>query len=145
MLDPPPGALTLTSDLADLTRVGPWLDELTSLYGIVPGARFAIELCLEEALSNVIRHGYGEEPGHRLTVSCAVAEPSQLVFTIQDEAPGFNPLEQPVLPALGPGDAFRLGGQGIRMLHKFAHTLDYEAGAPGNRLVLGFLNRPRIA
>jgi anti-sigma regulatory factor (Ser/Thr protein kinase) len=147
MLELQADALNLTSELADLLRVAPWLDELGERYGIAADARFAIELCLEEALSNVIRHGYGDEPGRPLRVTFeagagggagAVAE---LRFTIEDEAPAFNPLEQPVPPPLGPGDSFRVGGQGIRLLQRFAHRLEYARRERGNRLLMGFLNQ----
>ena len=60
--------LTLTSRLADLALVRPWVDALAVEHALPQDTVFAIHLCLEEALSNIIRHGYGGEPNHAITI-----------------------------------------------------------------------------
>jgi hypothetical protein len=57
---------------------------------------------------------------------------------MEDEAPPFNPLAGPELSALHPDEDFRIGGQGIRFLRRFANVLEYEATPAGNRLRMGF-------
>ena len=93
-------------------------------YAIPPETPFAIHLCLEEALSNVIRHGYSGQPGHTLTVDCASPNAHELVFTIEDHAPPFDPLAASVdrgtARSRHAGGFSSPGGRGIRLMRKFA-------------------------
>ena len=58
----PEPRLTLKSQLEDLTLVWPWVEAIADRYSVPADTQFAIQLCLEEALSNVIRHGYQGQP-----------------------------------------------------------------------------------
>ena len=143
-LDPTsPPRLILNSQLEDLARVLPWVESIAGQYSILPDTRFAIELCLEEALSNIIRHGYRGQADHAITVACAAAggdgqKPFELVFTIEDQAPPFDPLAFPTAPDAPAIDELPLGGQGIRLMRKFASRAAWEQVPGGNRLTLAF-------
>jgi anti-sigma regulatory factor (Ser/Thr protein kinase) len=134
-------SLTLHSQISELRLVSPWLETLASEHRFSHEVRYAIDLCLEEALSNIIRHGYSGDPGHFIAIEFAAVEGGELTFCIEDDAPPFNPLEggaarRPVSPsAIDEGKA---GGQGIRLLQRFAHKLSYEQLPVGNRLTIGF-------
>ncbi|MFZ3201460.1 MAG: ATP-binding protein [Candidatus Acidiferrales bacterium] len=130
--------LTLRSRLSDMAQLPTWIEGLASRYAIPDDAQFAMNLCLEEVVSNVIRHGYGPEADRPVTVRFTTPREGYCVIVVEDEAPRFNPLDAPELPALGPGEEFRVGGQGIRLLRRFAETLEYEPTANGNRLRMGF-------
>jgi hypothetical protein len=45
-----------------------------------------MELCLEEVVSNVIRHGYGESPNYKLLISYAKPGGDTFALTVEDEA-----------------------------------------------------------
>ncbi len=128
--------LSLTSSLSELERVSPWVSDLAENCEISGETRFAIELCLEEVLSNIVRHGYRSEPGHEITVDFA-RERDSLVFVVEDSAPPFEPLE----PAdSGPVslETITPGGQGIRLLYRFASSVQYDRLPGGNRLTIRF-------
>ena len=129
--------LSLTSTLGDLARVAPWVGDLASECNIPKETRFAIELCLEEALSNIVRHGYRGEPGHAFTVDFVGCE-GDLNFVIEDRAPAFEPTK-PADALLQDLNSIKPGGQGIRLLYRFAGSVKYERLADGNRLTLGFI------
>jgi len=135
----PVPSLTIQSRLEDLALIWPWAESIADGHAVPADTRFAIHLCLEEALSNVIRHGYCGQPGRPVTVQFA-SRPGELVFTIEDEAPAFNPLcDSPdELPTLSSADQIPLGGQGIRLMRKFAGSLAYQRLASGNRLTMQF-------
>jgi serine/threonine-protein kinase RsbW len=138
----PAARLTLKGQLDDMGLLWPWVEALVAEYSIPADKAFDIHLCLEEAISNVIRHGYGGEPGRTLTVDCASPEARHVVFTIEDQAPPFDPLTASLIedqPASSPADYLRPGGRGILLLRKFAGTLAYERLAGGNRLTIGFV------
>ena len=130
--------LVLRSKLSDMERLSPWIDGIASTFGLEDRLRFAIRLCLEEAVSNVIRHGYANKEGELITVHCAECGDDQIVFTVEDDAAPFNPFEVAELPGIGSQDTEQSGGQGIRLLRGFADTLEYEPKPGGNRLRIGF-------
>jgi serine/threonine-protein kinase RsbW len=129
--------LTLQASLDEMSRLLPWVERLAANHAIPETVQFSIHVCLEEAVSNVIRHGYSERAENTLTVRF-LAQPDRLLFVIDDAAPRFSPLEQPEQPALTPDTEMRVGGQGLRMLRQFADSLEYEETPTGNRLKIGF-------
>ena len=95
--------------------------------------RFAARLCIEESVSNSIRHGYKSVPGSQVRVAVSGSANLGWVFMVEDDAPHFNPLEQTELPAISP-DYLEVGGQGIRLMRAFATWLFYDETPTGNRL-----------
>jgi serine/threonine-protein kinase RsbW len=130
--------LTLRSRLSDMTQLSPWLETLASRYSIPGDVQFAMELCLEEVVSNVIRHGYAGSEDCSVVVSFARPRDGYFEFVVDDEAPRFNPLDAPELQPLSADEEIRVGGQGIRLVRQFANNVEYEATSAGNRLRLGF-------
>jgi anti-sigma regulatory factor (Ser/Thr protein kinase) len=132
----PPSRLTLQSQLDDLARVWPWIETLSGAHGIPENTQFAVQLCLEEALSNIIRHGYRNRPGESVTVDCALDENRELTLTVEDQGPPFDPLTAP--EAEEPIDHLKPGGRGIRLMRRFAGSLSYQRLPSGNRLTMRF-------
>jgi serine/threonine-protein kinase RsbW len=130
--------IVLQSSLSEMSKIFGWVEALASQYEIGENAQFAINLCLEEAVSNVIRHGYACQGGGTITVRFAVSDEGNFLFTVDDDAPPFNPLEVPALSTLDEQGEVRVGGQGIRLIRGFAQTLEYEPMPAGNRLLIGF-------
>lgn len=138
----PVSRLTLKSQLEDMAALWAWVEAIVAEYAVPPDTAFAIHLCLEEAISNVIRHGYSGQPGHTLAVGYASPSPHELVFTIEDQAPPFDPLDPSLieeLPAPTPEDFLRPGGRGILLMRRFASNIAYQRLADGNRLTIGFV------
>jgi len=138
--------LTIQSRLDDLVPLWPWAESIAEEHAAPASTRFAIHLCLEEAISNIIRHGYGGQPGRPISVEFSVTH-GELVFTIEDEAPPFDPLAYsgnvdasagPLRDASSSPGEIPLGGQGIRLIRKFAGSIAYTQLAHGNRLTLRF-------
>ena len=133
--------LNLRGRLAELSLVWPWIDSLAAEYALPSSVQFAIQLCLEEALSNVIRHGYGGESYRPLRIHFRAIPGKEISFAVEDGAPHFNPLETgDEKPASAPQTLEDLipGGQGVSLMRRFAGALDYEPLVEGNRLTLTF-------
>lgn len=65
--------LELDSRLTELVRVRQWIDSLADRLRLPEERRFVMQLCMEEALANVILHGYQGEPGHPIVIMTFVA------------------------------------------------------------------------
>jgi len=139
-MDNPQDRFELDSQLTELSRVQPWIEALADRYGFSEDARFAMQLCVEEALANVVLHGYRSEAGHPIVMRASLSE-GTLVFAIDDKASPFAPTEPaPPNGATKPAslESIEPGGNGIRLLHRFAGSLRYERLPDGNRLTIGF-------
>ena len=130
--------LDLQSQLSDLARVPDWIERLAMQYSIPSRLQFSINLCLEEVLSNIVRHGYSSERDQGISLKFVNPRENYFVFIVEDHAPLFDPVHSPELPPLCPPDLGRVGGQGIRLLRQFADALEYEPLPTGNRLSMGF-------
>ena len=131
-------ALCLTSKRSVRIRVSPWVNKLASAHAIPNRTQFAMELCLEEVLSNIIRHGYASESNRAVFIRYEMPRDAFITLVIEDEAPPFNPLLVP--DPLSPQSLEDIsgGGQGIRLLKQFADEVKYERKPSGNRLIISF-------
>ena len=131
--------LELDSSLSELSRAWPWTEALAAGLGLGEQTQFAIQLCLEEALANIVLHGYRNRPGHPILVVASVSGGS-LFLAIEDETPPFAPSDLSEQPDRPPADldTREPGGNGIRLMRQFAASVNYELLPHGNRLTLGF-------
>lgn len=134
--------LTLQSRISELARIPPWIEHLAAMHAIPVETQFAMNLCLEEALSNIVRHGYADAPGHIISIRYLMPRSGVFRFVLADEAPHFNPVEAVLPPIPSSLDNLQVGGQGIRLMRQFADSLKYEAAPKGNRLCLTFIAEP---
>jgi serine/threonine-protein kinase RsbW len=136
----PQGPLVLDSRLSELSRAQVWAETLADRLALNQKIRYAVRLCLEEALANIILHGYGSEAGHPIVIRSWLS-PGSLFLAIEDKAPAFAP-ENVSLPADAGApptlESLRPGGYGIQLLRHFAGSLIYERLPDGNRLTMGF-------
>ena len=130
--------LVLRGGLSETSHLSEWVRSLATRDGVDDELEFAIHLCLEEVVSNIIRHGYAPDTAQPVTIEFSRLGEGQLLFTIEDFAPPFNPLLAPEMPLVDTGGEPAIGGRGIRLLRAFAHTLEHERTAAGNRLRIGF-------
>lgn len=130
--------LNLQSSLSELARIPEWIERLAARYAIPRDTQFAMDLCLEEVISNVMRHGYAGEPGRPIVARFSTRREGRFALVVEDEAPHFDPLAAPELPVLDSQGQARIGGHGIRLIRHFASQLKYSAKPRGNRLTLTF-------
>jgi anti-sigma regulatory factor (Ser/Thr protein kinase) len=132
--------LVLDSRLTELSRVQSWAEELANELNLNQKTRYEIRLCLEEALANIVIHGYRREPGHPVVIRRWIRA-GMLFFAIEDEAAPFA-LEDDAASAAAQEPAslesLTPGGNGIPLLRHFAGSLAYERLAGGNQLTMGF-------
>ena len=133
----PADTLVLDSDLAAMARLPEWVDSLAARHGIPEKTLFAARLCLEESVSNSIRHGYRGLSGSKVRIHFSRLTGQGWVFTVEDDAPRFNPLEQPELPAISP-DSARHRRTGHPPHEGVRHIPRLRRDPTGNRLRIAF-------
>lgn len=142
-----PETLVVQAEMAELARVGAWTDAVAERMELPPSVLFAIHLCFEEAVSNIVRYGFQDSrhaTGHDRNVNLALArEADAVTVTIEDHGVAFDPREvASPAPATTLEEAV-VGGLGIHLMRQFAQDVAYQRLDGINRLTLRFdLKKP---
>jgi anti-sigma regulatory factor (Ser/Thr protein kinase) len=131
----------LCNHLAELNRLAVWIEGWAGK-SVFPDVSFALQLCLEEAVANVIM--YGASDGALEIAVELERRGGTLVARIEDNGPPFDPTQiPPPAPATSLKDA-KIGDLGIHLVRSFASRMDYERRNGRNRLTLRF-DEPQAA
>lgn len=141
-MDPQPETLIVRAEMVELARVSSWASEVAERLTLPRSTLFAIDLCFEEALSNIIRYGFPDQPetpGVCKDVRLAIARGTIAVtVTIEDHGLAFDPREVAApAPPRTIGEA-TIGGLGIHLMRQFARDIAYQRLDGMNRLTLRF-------
>jgi serine/threonine-protein kinase RsbW len=128
--------IVLKRELGELDRLGSWIQAFEGEIDLVPDIAFALELCLEEAIANIIMHG-GPMGVGEISVTLRHASPG-LVATIQDDGVQFDPTTAPRRATAQSLDEARPGEHGIQLIRTFATDMRYECDRGRNTLTLTF-------
>ena len=131
--------LTLRADLAELARVPAWLATAGAQLALPEATIFALDLCLEEAVSNIVLYGLSDAPPEQQTVRLTMSrEATALRLVIEDNGPEFDPLQapDPQLPTRLEDAA--IGGLGIHLMRRFTQSMHYQRHDGTNTLSIDF-------
>ena len=100
-----------------------------------PIALFHIELAAEEALVNIIQHGYTDNAGP-IEIECYPSPYTGIRIIIRDNAIPYNPLEKVIETPLETPLGERVGGFGIFLIRTLMDEVTYERVGEQNVLTL---------
>jgi len=117
-----PSRLVLRGDLAELDRLASWIERWAE-GRVPPDTTFALALCLEEAVANIIRHGGAEAAEIAIELEC---DGEALRARVEDCGREFDPTRFPApIAATSLGNA-KVGDLGIHLMRSFADGMHYE-------------------
>jgi serine/threonine-protein kinase RsbW len=129
--------LLLHRDLAELQRLAVWIED-EAARGLSANVSFAVQVCLEEAVANIIM--YCSTTDDRLEIVVEVERRGELlVARIEDNGSAFDPtqvLRPPVPASLAEAN---VGNLGIHLMRSFATGMHYERRDSRNRLTMRFV------
>src|SRR5262245_42592045 len=129
--------LLLKRDLAELERLAVWI-EGWAIRDMSADLSFAIQVCLEEAVANIIM--YSTTTDDRLEIVVEVERGHQtLVARIEDNGSAFDPTQVPRSPVPASLAEAKVGNLGIHLMRSFASGMHYERRDSCNRLTLQFV------
>ncbi len=131
-------SLTLRNDRAELARMMTWIEQLAGPLELTPKTTYAVQLCLEEAVINIISYAF--EPHTERHVKVGVWRDGRIVFAeIIDDGRPFDPLSQQTPRRAADLDSARVGGLGITLMRNFTAGIGYKRAEGTNRLTLSFV------
>jgi anti-sigma regulatory factor (Ser/Thr protein kinase) len=127
--------LELGADVGELSRLADAVDAFASAHGLDAGTAGRLTVALDEVVTNAIVHGRlpaGAVIGVELEV-----EGGEVVGTVSDSGPAFDPLAAPpVVDAAAPLEGRPVGGLGLFLVHQLCRDLAYRREGACNRLTM---------
>ena len=128
-------SLRLNAELKDLPQIRHFILESAGALGVASAEVANVVLAVDEAVTNVIVHGYAGQGG---PVEIEVTgPPGALVVRLRDHAQPFDPSGMPAPDLTGPAEERKPGGLGIHLIRQVMDQLIYRRPEDGgNELTL---------
>ena len=129
-------SLTVRNDSGELERVAAAVDDFADGHGFPEAARFQVQLCLEEALTYIVEHGYDNAAAHEIEVRLEM-DRRTLAIRIVDDGRELDPGSYMFHP--GPDTIEEenvLAGLGLYLVWSLVDDMDYRRENGRNRLSL---------
>lgn len=136
-----------TGTIEGISAAAQWVDTIAADQQFPEELVFALQVCLEELLTNVVRHGgakssgdLSEVPVPPLEVEITISTNARRVsMTVEDNGKPFDVVNAPAHRIDQPLDEVQPGGLGIQLIRNFASSIAYEQAGLGNRVIVEFL------
>lgn len=128
--------LIIDSDLANVSLIGIAVNKICTQIPLDKVEAYQIELCVIEAVNNVIKHAYKNETGHDVTVFVKLCL-DRITFRICDTGKAMDP-KQPVEIEFDPADLKNLpeSGRGLFIIHEIMDEVAYKTIEDRNVLTM---------
>ena len=127
--------ISLTNNLREITVAATQIEEFFAARAQSPAIAYAVNLSVDELLTNTISYGYDDGNPHRIDIAVRMDE-SVIVVEITDDARPFEPSEVPQ-PDTGASLEDRpLGGLGIFLVREMMDSFQYRRSQGHNIVTL---------
>jgi anti-sigma regulatory factor (Ser/Thr protein kinase) len=133
-------SLTIKPDIREIPGISSMLESVMRDHGFLNEDILDTQLAVEEAVTNIIAHGYGEDTRGEIVVSCR-ADRDLVEIRIEDRALPFNPLAFPEPELTDDLEERKIGGLGIFLIRHVMDETAYHFEDGKNILVLVKKNR----
>jgi anti-sigma regulatory factor (Ser/Thr protein kinase) len=130
-------AIRIRNDYGELDRLTRWIIETCDAAQLSNSTAFRVQLCLEEAVANILEHGQGGGRASAITADLNSSDPD-VILNIEDDGAAFDPRQVATpLPSHNLENA-SMGGRGIHLIRQFSSSMEYVRANSHNRLRLKF-------
>ena len=129
-------SLDILPELAELIRLSAWVDDAGAKLGLSVSRLYAVQLCLEELVANIVLHARAAEPA-KLAIAVTLSPSSSgLEIKVDDNGMMFDPtVAAESSPAHSLADA-PLGGLGLVLVRRFTSSFQYRRDNGWNRVTV---------
>ena len=127
--------IILKNQLSELDHVRQSLEELSGTVGAHPKLMHAIDLSLDEVLTNIISYGYDDKVDHEIEVRVSL-DTQSCIIEIEDDARHFNPVDLPEADTTSSLEERKVGGLGVHFVRTLMDEVEYKLQNNRNLLIL---------
>jgi len=130
-------SLRLKNELPEVKRATDALRESWVQHALPEDMEVGVTMCLEEIVSNVIRHGSLPRENCEIRVECRIipGAPGGIEIEVFDNAAAFDPLTLPPPDLTAPLGQRKAGGLGVFLVRQMMDEVRYERRDGRNHLV----------
>lgn len=104
-------------------------------HGVAPEIAFAVNVSIDELLTNTISYGYDDSDGHRIEMTVRM-EGSVLVVELSDDAKPYDPTAAPHPDIGAPIERRPIGGLGVHFVRELMDSFRYRRSGGRNIVTL---------
>ncbi|MBA3642231.1 MAG: ATP-binding protein [Acidobacteriota bacterium] len=119
-------SMTIPADPAAIPRITDGVTSVLTQKQWPEDQVMAVELALQEAVANAIRHGCSGDATKQLQCTVNIDAAGEVVITVRDPGPGFNPLT--VADPLAPENVLKPSGRGIFLINGLMDDVEFADG-----------------
>ncbi len=117
--------VSLANDLRELAGVASRVDRFCEDRGLAPQIAYAVNLSVDEILTNTISYGYGDDEPHVIEFVMRM-EDGALVVVIEDDGAAFDVTAQTQPELDAPLGERRPGGLGLFLVRQMMDGVEYQ-------------------
>jgi serine/threonine-protein kinase RsbW len=129
--------MRIRNDYCELDKLTRWIIETCGAARLSKKTAFAVKLCLDEAVANILEHSNGSARASEIAADLARSD-SEVVLDIEDDGAPFDPIQVPPPPQPLAVETVLGGGRGIYLIRHFSSRMEYFRIDGWNRLRLTF-------
>ena len=131
------GSITirLPVDLNEIERLNRLVRKFGALHEVPSRTLYAVNLALDEIVTNVVLHGFDKTAGQELIARLSLQQ-SQFTVEVEDGGRAFNPHDAPPPDLNAPLEKRELGGLGIHLVKSLMDRVDYRRDGAKNILTM---------
>ncbi len=127
--------LVINNDAAELERINQFVEEFGVANKLHVEETYAIYLCLEELVTNVISYAFPEGGAHDIVVRLRV-DADNIHIELEDDGIPFDPTKVPEPDTNKPAHERQIGGLGIHLVRQTMNDMFYQRVEERNILLL---------
>lgn len=127
--------ITTPSSLSVLPQIFDFCANFASAEAVPEDKRFALEVCVEEIVTNIIKYGYPEGSEGPITINLERSG-DRLSIRIEDEGVPFDPTQTEEVDIAQSLEDRPIGGLGIHMVKKMMAEIHYQRVDQRNQLTM---------
>jgi len=117
--------IELKNDLSEINRLSERVNDFAEANNLSPKTLFALNLSLEEVITNVISYGFDDDKEHQILVHI-YSIGGEISVEIEDDGKPFNPLQVDEPDLTIPLEERPIGGLGIHLIRNYMDDLEYK-------------------
>jgi serine/threonine-protein kinase RsbW len=128
-------SVRLPIDLREIERLNKLVRQFGDLHEVPSRALYALNLALDEVVTNVVRHGFDDPSGQELQAQVTIRG-EDLTTVVIDPGRAFNPLDVAPPDLNAPLAERALGGLGVHLVRSLMDSVEYRRDNGKNVLTM---------
>lgn len=117
--------IAIANELEEIVAAAEKIDAFCEEREISPEIAYAVNLSIDEILTNTISYGYEDDEPRRIEIALRLENDSLLVAIVDDSAP-FDLSETPEADVEATLEDRDVGGLGLFLVHRMIDKVEYE-------------------